>query len=65
MIMESVEQAESGNPKYKNGGVKNLEEAILLAHSGVGNFKLYTRHGFFVSEYALFDGKYREVVKNG
>lgn len=26
------------------------------------NFKLYNSGGYFISEYALFDGRYREVI---
>lgn len=62
MIMESIERAESGNPRYINGGVENLKEAVKLAYAGVGDFKLYTLGGHFLAEYALFDGKYRQVV---
>ena len=52
-----------GKCKFHNQKVANIAHAIQLAQfNGASSFKIHNEDGHFLKEYALFDGKYREVV---
>lgn len=54
----------SGDKRYTNGAVPDLQTAMALARTGrMESFKIYSQNGNFISEYALFDGKYRKLQK--
>jgi hypothetical protein len=61
-IMASL-QMESVDRTYKCNELDTVRDAISLASSHrLPGFKLYNKHGNFIREYGLFDGKYRKVA---
>lgn len=56
LIMEFV--SSTSKTEY----VQNADAAIRLAHSHkIDSFRLYDHNGCFHKEFALFEGRYREV----
>lgn len=61
MILESKDRKQIGVPRYKKFA-ETIKDAFDLAVSyKMIGFRLYDANGCFLSEYALFDGKYRRV----
>lgn len=55
-------QVGNGFNRHFYSGVNSVADCMDMAHvHEAAEFKVYNADGYFISEYALFDGKYRKV----